>query len=59
MRKREARAARAITSVEQRLAIEHGATQALSESASLAEAAPKIIATVCRTLRWRCGSCWI
>jgi diguanylate cyclase (GGDEF)-like protein/PAS domain S-box-containing protein len=59
MRKREARAARAITSIEQRLAIEHGATQALSESASLAEAAPKIIATVCRTLGWRCGSCWI
>jgi diguanylate cyclase (GGDEF)-like protein/PAS domain S-box-containing protein len=47
-----------VTSIEQRLAIEHGATQALAESASLAEAAPKIIATVCRTLGWQCGSCW-
>jgi len=51
--------ARARTSIEHRLTIEHGATQALSESESLAEAAPKIIATVCRTLGWQCGSSWI
>ena len=48
----------AATSIEQRLAIEHGATHALATSASLAEATPKIIATVCETLGWQCGSGW-
>jgi diguanylate cyclase (GGDEF)-like protein/PAS domain S-box-containing protein len=52
-------AAGAVTGIEQRLAIEHGATQALAESGSLAEAAPRIIRTVCETLQWACGSRWI
>jgi PAS domain-containing protein len=45
------------TGIEQRLAIEHGATQALAEAVSLAEAAPRIIQAVCETLGWECGSC--
>jgi diguanylate cyclase (GGDEF)-like protein/PAS domain S-box-containing protein len=49
--------ARASTSIEQRLAIEHRVTQALAESGSLGEAAPKIIAAVCETLGWECGTC--
>src|SRR5688500_2082907 len=48
---------RQATSIAQRLAIEHGVTQAPAESGSLAEAAPKIIAAVCETLGWECGSC--
>jgi diguanylate cyclase (GGDEF)-like protein/PAS domain S-box-containing protein len=47
-----------VTTIEQRLAIEHGATQALAESHSIAEAAPRIIRTVCEVLHWECGSRW-
>jgi diguanylate cyclase (GGDEF)-like protein/PAS domain S-box-containing protein len=47
-----------VTTIEQRLAIEHGATQALAQSSSIAEAAPRIIRTVCETLQWACGSRW-
>src|SRR3979411_1574512 len=47
-----------VTTIEQRLAIEHGATQALAQSGSIAEAAPRIIRTVCETLKWACGSRW-
>src|ERR1700716_1625695 len=47
-----------ITTIEQRLAVEHGATQVLAESDSIAEAAPRIIRAVCETLRWACGSRW-
>jgi diguanylate cyclase (GGDEF)-like protein/PAS domain S-box-containing protein len=46
------------TSIEQRLAIEHGATQVLADCASLEEAAPRIISLVCTTLGWQCGTCW-
>jgi diguanylate cyclase (GGDEF)-like protein/PAS domain S-box-containing protein len=56
--KAETRIAKSGTRIEQRLAIEHGATQALAEAVSFAEAVPLIIAAVCETLAWECGTCW-
>ena len=43
----------------QRLAIEHGVTDALARSADLAEAAPSIVRAVGEELGWACGTCWI
>jgi diguanylate cyclase (GGDEF)-like protein/PAS domain S-box-containing protein len=57
-RRKSAATARRRTSIEQRLAIEHGATNVLAHSNSMAVAAPEIIRTVCETLGWACGSCW-
>jgi diguanylate cyclase (GGDEF)-like protein/PAS domain S-box-containing protein len=51
-------AAMGTTSIEQRLAIEHGATQALAEANGLEEAVPTIVRTICETLGWDCGACW-
>src|SRR4051812_14175936 len=44
--------------IEKRLAIEHGAGHILAESDSVAEAAPKLLATICRALGWDCGGWW-
>ena len=44
--------------IEQRHAVEHAVTRLLAESASLADAAPKIIEAICATLGWDCGAFW-
>jgi diguanylate cyclase (GGDEF)-like protein/PAS domain S-box-containing protein len=43
----------------QRLAIEHGVTDALARSADLKEAGPLIVRAVGEQLGWACGACWI
>jgi diguanylate cyclase (GGDEF)-like protein/PAS domain S-box-containing protein len=43
----------------QRLAIEHGVTDALARSADLNEAAPLLVRAVCEQLGWACGTCWM
>jgi diguanylate cyclase (GGDEF)-like protein/PAS domain S-box-containing protein len=43
---------------ENRQAMEHEVTQLLARSESLAEAAPKIIQTICESLGWACGAHW-
>jgi diguanylate cyclase (GGDEF)-like protein/PAS domain S-box-containing protein len=48
----------AVRTMDRRLQMERGTTQALAESASLNEAAPKIIRTICETLGWAFGACW-
>jgi PAS domain S-box-containing protein len=42
----------------QRLAVRDSVTSALAESTSLAEAAPRILRTVCETLGWQMGALW-
>src|SRR5207247_10716273 len=42
----------------QRLATHHAATQALAESATLAEASKKILQVVCQYLQWDVGLLW-
>jgi len=43
---------------EQRLTAEHAVTRALAESASLAEATPRILEAVCTSLGWQVGEVW-
>jgi diguanylate cyclase (GGDEF)-like protein/PAS domain S-box-containing protein len=43
----------------QRLAIEHGVTDALARSADMNEAAPRIVRSLCEELGWACGNCWM
>ena len=43
----------------QRLAIEHGVTDALARSTDLNEAAPLLVRAVCEELGWACGTCWM
>ena len=43
---------------ERRQAMEHAVTQVLEKAQTLAEAAPKIIQTICETLGWDCGAHW-
>jgi len=44
---------------ERHMQAEHTVTRLLSESGTLAEAAPKILETVCRTLAWDVGLLWV
>ncbi|MBC7454536.1 MAG: EAL domain-containing protein [Massilia sp.] len=44
--------------IAQRQAMEHAVTRLLDESATLAVAVPKILQTLCVTLRWDCGAFW-
>ena len=41
-----------------RLAIEHAVTRLLEQSASIEEAAPRIIRAICENLGWACGARW-
>jgi PAS domain S-box-containing protein len=43
---------------EQRRGAEHAATRALAESASLAEATPRLLEAVCTSLEWQVGELW-
>jgi PAS domain S-box-containing protein len=43
---------------ERRRAVTYAVTQALAESASLAEAAPRILRTICESLGWDTGALW-
>ncbi len=43
----------------QRLAIEHGVTDALARSADLKQAGASIVRAVGEQLGWACGTCWI
>jgi diguanylate cyclase (GGDEF)-like protein/PAS domain S-box-containing protein len=43
----------------QRLAIEHGVTDALARSADLRQAGASIVRAVGEELGWACGTCWI
>jgi PAS domain S-box-containing protein len=43
---------------ERRLATEHTVTRILSEASGIADAIPRVIAAVCETLEWPCGSLW-
>jgi len=43
---------------EQRQAMEHAVTQALSSADSLGDAAPKIVQIICETLGWAYGARW-
>jgi len=44
--------------IELRLAIEHAVTRLLEQSASIEEAAPRIIRAICESLGWACGARW-
>ncbi len=44
---------------ERYLAAQHAATRALAESATLSDAAPKILQTVCESLGWETGALWV
>ncbi len=44
---------------ERYLAAQHAATRVLAESATLPDAAPKILQTVCESLGWEIGALWI
>lgn len=44
---------------ERYLAAQHAATSVLAESATLPNAAPKILQTVCESLGWEIGALWI
>ena len=46
-------------SAEQRLAMEHGVTRVLAECDTLAEAIPRIIETIARSLAWDCAARWV
>jgi diguanylate cyclase (GGDEF)-like protein/PAS domain S-box-containing protein len=41
-----------------RRAMEHAVTQVLAESASVDEAMPLILQTICQGLKWACGAYW-
>ena len=43
---------------EQRLMLQHSVTQILAEAATLEEASPKILQTVCNFLQWELGALW-
>jgi PAS domain S-box-containing protein len=43
---------------ERRLAAQHEVTRALAESATLREAAPRLLRTVCESLEWDVGGLW-
>src|SRR5207247_1542057 len=43
---------------EKRLAAEHAVTRILMESATVAEAAPKILQAICECLEWQLGVLW-
>jgi PAS domain S-box-containing protein len=43
---------------ERRTALQHAVTRVLAEAESIAEAAPKIVQTVCENLGWDCGALW-
>jgi PAS domain S-box-containing protein len=43
---------------EQRLVVEHAVAQILAEAATVEEAAPKILQTICECLRWDFGTLW-
>jgi PAS domain S-box-containing protein len=43
---------------ERRLAVQHSTTRALAESATLSEATPKIVQTICDDLGWDVGAIW-
>ena len=45
--------------LEQRQAMEHAVTLLLAESETLRAVMPKIIQTICETLNWACGACWL
>ena len=45
--------------LEQRQAMEHAVTLLLAESETLRAVMPKIIQTICETLNWDCGACWV
>ena len=44
---------------ERRVAAQHAATRVLAESATLAEAAPRILAAICDCLEWEWGALWV
>jgi PAS domain S-box-containing protein len=44
--------------LERRLRAEHAVTRALAESATLPEAAPRILEAICTNLGWDMGICW-
>jgi len=43
---------------ELRMMAEHEVTRALAESASLAEAAPRVLEAICTSLEWQAGEIW-
>jgi two-component system, cell cycle sensor histidine kinase and response regulator CckA len=43
---------------ERRLAAQHEVTRILAEAESLDEAAPRVLATICQSLRWELGCLW-
>jgi PAS domain S-box-containing protein len=43
---------------EQRVAAQHAVTRILSEAASLAEATPRILQALCKSLEWDLGAIW-
>ena len=43
---------------EQRLAVEHAVAQILTDAATIEEAAPKILQTICERLGWDLGTLW-
>ena len=44
--------------VDRRLQLERGTTQALAEATSFSDAAAKVIRAICHTLGWEFGACW-
>jgi PAS domain S-box-containing protein len=53
-----ARDIRASKRAEQRLKMQHGVTRALAESATLNDAAGKILQSICGNLEWEVGTMW-
>src|SRR5215469_14903207 len=47
------------TKAERRLAAEHATTRVLASSSDVAQALPEILGTICRTLEWDLGMCWL
>jgi PAS domain S-box-containing protein len=45
--------------LERRLAAQYAATRALAESATVAEAAPRILRAICESLGWEIGALWM
>ncbi len=43
---------------ELRQTMEHAVTRILAEAETLADAAPRIIQTICETMKWHCGARW-
>jgi PAS domain S-box-containing protein len=44
---------------EQRLRVQHSVAQLLAEAASLEEAAPRLLQTICECLEWDIGALWL